>query len=260
MNQHSANDSDRVILVTGASGDIGSAIARAFAVPGARVLVHYHRHQDAALQVVCQCQQQGAQAWALSADLSDPTQVQQLVAQISHDIGRLDVIVHNAFAAFRFDPDQRNRFWDLNWDAMQHQLDGTLRTCFELCQAALPLLRAQGSGSIVLLGSDLVSRPTIAYPGYTTAKAALQGLARQMAADLGPLGIRVNTVAPGLVQGTRASRHTPETVVQELIRLTPMGRIATVHDVASAVRWLSSDEAAFITGQTLHVDGGLVMN
>ena len=250
---------DRVVLVTGASGGIGSAIATALAAQGARVVVHYHRNAQQAEQVAQRCRECGGDGWALGADLTDPSQVSTLIEQVRQEFGRIDTLVHNAFAPYRFDPDQRRRFWELGWGDVQRQIDGSVRACFELCLSALPLMRQRGSASVVLIGTDLVSRPTIAYVDYATAKSALLGLARQMAADFGPLGIRVNTIAPGLVQGTQASSHTPESVREEIVRLTPLGRIATPSDIAGAVLLLASDEAAFITGQLLHVDGGLVM-
>lgn len=249
----------RVVLVTGASRGIGAAIARSFARLGAHVVVHYHQQSGLAEQVAQDCRALGGDGWACGADLTDPEQVRALLAQIKAEMGRLDVLVHNAFAPYRFDPDHRQRFWELGWGDVQKQIDGSVRACFDLCQAALPLMRGQAGANIVLIGTDLVSRATIAYADYATAKSALAGLARHMAADLGPLGLRVNTVAPGLVQGTRASAHTPESVREQILRQTPLGRMATPDDVAGAVVLLASAQAAFITGQMLNVDGGLVM-
>jgi 3-oxoacyl-[acyl-carrier protein] reductase len=250
---------DRVALVTGASRGIGAAIARALASQGARVVVHYHRQAGLAEQVAQDCRDLGGDGWAVAADLTDPDQTRALLAQVAAEMGHIDVLVHNAFAPYRFDPDRRQRFWELQWADVQRQLDGSVRACFDLCQAALPLMRGHAGANIVLIGTDLVTRATIAYADYATAKSALAGLARHMAADLGPLGVRVNTVAPGLVQGTQASAHTPESVREQILRQTPMGRLATPDDVAGAVLMLASPQAGFITGQMLHVDGGLVM-
>ena len=250
---------DRVVLVTGSSRGIGSSIATTLAAQGARVVVHCHQQIEMAQQVAQRCRELGGDGWALAADLTDPLHIKTLLDQIQRELGVIDVVVHNAFAPYRFDPDQRQRFWELSWDEVQRQLDGSVKACFELSQAALPLMQGRQGANMVIVATDLVTRPTIAYADYATAKSALVGMARQMAADLGPMGIRVNALAPGLVQGTRASAYTPESVREQILRQTPMGRLATAQDVAGAVMLLASPEAGFITGQLLHVDGGLVM-
>ena len=115
-------------------------------------------------------------------------------------------------------------------------------------------------GAIINIASDLVARPTIPYHDYTTAKAALIGFSRNLAVELGPFGIRVNCVAPGIVYPTDATRDTKEEIKDMLIASTPMKRIATPEDVTGPVLFLASDWSRFMTGQTLYVDGGLVMN
>ena len=120
-------------------------------------------------------------------------------------------------------------------------------------------MQRHASGAIVNIATDLVERPVVPYHDYTTAKAALVGFSRNLAADVGPYGIRVNCVAPGLVAPTDASRTTKESVKEAIIATTPLRRIATPEDVAGPVVFLASDAARFVTGQTLYVDGGLVM-
>jgi 3-oxoacyl-[acyl-carrier protein] reductase len=120
-------------------------------------------------------------------------------------------------------------------------------------------MKRRGGGSIVNMASDLVARPTIPYHEYSTAKSALVGFTRNLAAELGPLGIRVNCVAPGLVYPTEASRGTKEEVKEMLTAQTPLRRIAAPDDIAGPVLFLASDWSRFMTGQTLYVDGGLVM-
>jgi 3-oxoacyl-[acyl-carrier protein] reductase len=134
-----------------------------------------------------------------------------------------------------------------------------VKAAYTVSRAMLPLLQRRSSASIVNVASDLVTRPSIPYHDYTTAKAALVGFSRNLAAELGPLGIRVNCVAPGLVYPTDASAATKEEVREMLIAQTPLRRIATPPDVAGPVLFLASDWSGFVTGQTLHVDGGLVM-
>ncbi|MDE2617239.1 MAG: 3-oxoacyl-ACP reductase [Burkholderiales bacterium] len=257
------NFAGQVILVTGASRGIGAAIAQAFAAEGGFVVVNYLRNGVAADEVVAQCKAVGAatggDAWAIRADVKDPTQVQALVAQVQAELGRIDVLVNNAFAPYRFDPEQRKRFWETGWDEYQTQFDGAVRATYNVCQAVLPGMRQRAQGSIVNLASDLVERPVVPYHDYTTAKSALVGFSRNLAADLGPLGIRVNCVAPGLVYPTDASRATKEDVKEAIVAQTPLRRIARPEDVAGPVLFLASDWSRFMTGQVLVVDGGLVM-
>jgi 3-oxoacyl-[acyl-carrier protein] reductase len=185
--------------------------------------------------------------------------VQAMVAQILQELGRIDVVVNNAFRAYAFDPEQRARFWELQWADYQAQVDGAVHAAYNVCQAVLPHFRLRGLGSIINMVSDLVERPSVPYHDYSTAKSALVGFSRNLAAELGPLGIRVNCVAPGLVVPTDASRATKEDVKDALIAQTPLRRIARPEDVAGPVLFLASEWSGFLTGQVLFVDGGLVM-
>ncbi|MBB3810664.1 SDR family oxidoreductase [Pseudochelatococcus contaminans] len=250
---------DKVILVTGASRGIGAAIAKAFAAEGGLIIVNYRTSEAAALSVVDACRKAGGEAIAIAADVTDSQAVAAMAERIGQDIGRLDVVVNNAFAPYRFDPEQRQRFPEISWGAYRAQFDGAVGAAYAVCRAMLPLLdRGQGA-SIVNIVSDLVAQPSIPYHDYTTAKAALIGFSRNLAGELGPQGIRVNCVAPGLVHPTDSSAATKEDVRETLIAQTPLRRLATPNDVAGAVLFLASEWSGFVTGQTLHVDGGLVM-
>lgn len=250
---------DRAILVTGASRGIGAAIAKAFATEGGIVIVNYRTNEAAAEAVVAECRALGGEALAIAADVTSADAVAAMAARIAEEVGRLDVVVNNAFAPYRFDPDNRARFWETPWKAYEQQFEGAVKAAYTVSRAMLPLLQRRNGASIVNLASDLVTRPSIPYHDYTTAKAALTGFSRNLAAELGPLGIRVNCVAPGLVYPTQASEATPEEVREMLIAQTPLRRIATPEDVAGPVLFLASDWSRFVTGQVLHVDGGLVM-
>lgn len=250
---------DRAILVTGASRGIGAAIAAAFAAEGGLVIVNYRENHAAAEAVADRCRALGGQALAVAADVTDAGAVAALADRITEEVGRLDAIVNNAFAPYRFDPDRRMRFRDVPWDAYQRQFDGAVRAAYNVVQAMLPLMTRRSGGSIVNLASDLVARPSIPYHDYTTGKAALVGFSRNLAAELGPIGVRVNCVAPGLVTPTDASRDTPEEVREALIAQTPLRRLATPEDVAGPVLFLAGEDSRFVTGQVLYVDGGLVM-
>ncbi|MCX7272637.1 MAG: SDR family oxidoreductase, partial [Burkholderiales bacterium] len=225
----------RVVLVTGASRGIGAAIARAFAPRGAAVAVNFLRRHDAAQAVVQDCRAAGGDAVALAADVTRPDQAQALVERTVAEFGRLDVLVNNAFAPYAFDPEQRQPVDALTWPDFQRQFDGAVGAAFHLCRAALPHLRRDAQGAIVNIASDLIEDPVVPYPDYATAKAALVGLSRQLAAELGPQGVRVNCVAPGLVHPTEGSAATRAAFREALAAATPLRRLARPEDVAGPV-------------------------
>lgn len=251
---------DKVILITGASRGIGAAIAKAFADEGGAVAVNYLKNSDAAEASVAACRDVGGTAAAFQADVTDPDAIVALVEDVLETFGRIDVLVNNAFRPYRFDPENREMFWDLDWSDYQAQIDGALIPTHGLSKAVLPAMKKQARGSIVNIATDLVARPTIPYHDYTTAKAALIGFSRNLAAELGPLGIRVNCVAPGIVYPTDGTRDTREEVKDAIIGQTPLKRLARPEDVAGPVLFLASAWSGFVTGQTIYVDGGLVMS
>jgi len=250
---------DRTVLVTGASRGIGAALARAFAAEGAAVVVNYLQNDAAAERVAAECRELGGDGWAYKADVTSETAVAAMVEAVIVEFGKIDVLVNNAFRPYAFDPEARAPFWETEWGDYEAQIGGALFSTYHLCKAVLPSMRRRTGGSIVNMSSDLVARPTIPYHDYATAKAALIGFSRNLAMELGPLGIRVNCVAPGLVYPTDASRATKEDVKEAIIAQTPLRRIATPEDIAGPVLFLASDWSRFMTGQTLYVDGGLVM-
>jgi 3-oxoacyl-[acyl-carrier protein] reductase len=250
---------NKVVLITGAGRGIGAAIAAGFAREGATVAVNYLNNANAAEATVARCQALGGDAFALPADVRIQAQAQNLVEQVLLEAGRIDIVVNNAFAPYAFDPELRKRFWELDWQNYQDQLDGAVHAAYNICQAVLPHFRQRAQGSIINVVSDLVARPSVPYHDYTTAKSALVGFSRNLAAELGPLGIRVNCVAPGLVYPTDASRSTREDVKEQITAQTPLRRIAAPEDIAGPVLFLASNWARFMTGQVLYVDGGLVM-
>ena len=253
------NFEGKVVLVTGASRGIGAAIAQAFAAEGATVIVNHLSNDAAAADVVAKCKAAGGDAWAIKADVTSQDAVQSLVAQALEEAGRIDVVVNNAFRPYSFDPQARQMFGELAWSDYQAQFDGAVGAAYNVCKAVLPHFRQRAQGSIVNIVSDLVERPSVPYHDYTTAKSALVGFSRNLAAELGPLGIRVNCVAPGLVYPTQGSSATREEFREAIVAATPMRRIARPEDVAGPVLFLASDWSRFMTGQVLFVDGGLVM-
>ena len=253
------NFAGKTVLITGASRGIGAAIAEAFAVENASVVVNYLQNVQAAEATVAACNAKGGNALAVQADVTDPVEARRLVAKTEDVFGKIDVLVHNAFAPFIFSAEQRKLFWDLDWDAFQAQIDGSVKAAHGMVQAVLPKMLERAEGTIITIATNLIANPLVPYHDYTTAKSALVGFSRNLAMELGPLGIRVNTVCPGLVYPTAASRHVKEKLKTSLIAQTPMRRIATPEDVAGPVLFLASSWARFMTGQTLYVDGGVIM-
>ena len=250
---------DKVVLVTGASRGIGAAIAKAFAREGATVVVNYLRSPTAADQVVESCKALGGDAFSICADVNSETAVQAMIDQSVSDAGKIDIVVNNAFMAYAFNPDERRLFWNLEWEDYVRQVEGSLHSAYNVCKSIVPEFRKRAQGSIINISTDLVERPIIPYHEYTTAKSALIAFSRNLAVELGPLGIRVNCVAPGLVYPTDSSRETKEDVLETIIGQTPLRRVAAPDDVAGPVLFLASPWSGFMTGQTLYVDGGLVM-
>lgn len=249
----------KVVLVTGASRGIGAAIATAFAREGATVAINHLSNDAAAAATVAACQAAGGDAWAVKADVGSAPAVQAMVDAVARELGPIDIVVNNAFRPYAFDPRRRTLFDDLQWSDYQAQFDGAVGGAFHVCRAVLPQMRLRAQGAIVNIASNLVEHPVVAYHDYTTAKASLVAFSRNLASELGPLGIRVNCVAPGLVYPTQASESTQESFRESLMAATPLRRIARPEDVAGPVLFLASDWAGFMTGQVLFVDGGLVM-
>ena len=250
---------DKVVLVTGASRGIGAEIARSFAREGATVVVNYLSNAMAADVVVEQCQAQGGDAWAVQADVGSAQAVQSMIDAIVLEAGRLDVVVNNALRHYAFDPRRRTAFDNLTWQDYQSQFEGAVGAAFNVCRAALPHFKQRAQGCIVNISTNLVENPVVPYHDYTTAKASLEAFSRNLAAELGPFGIRVNCVAPGLVYPTDSSGDTQESFRESLMAATPLRRIARPADIAGPVLFLASDWSGFMTGQVLFVDGGLVM-
>jgi len=240
----------RVALVTGASRGIGAATARALAGHGAAVAVNYFRSRNAADQVVGQIVAAGGRALAVAADVREQTQVEAMTGQVNEALGAIDILVLNAAISFPTVP-----FLEYPWEAFEAKLTGELRAAFFCCRIVAPQMVERGKGCIIAISSGLSRQTAPGFCAHSTAKSGLDALMRSLAAELGPHGIRVNTVAPGLTL-TDATANLPAEHKQMMARLTPLRRNALAEDVAGAVLALAGDETGFVSGAYLPVSGG----
>ena len=249
---------DKVVLVTGASRGIGAEIARAFSREGAAVAVNFVKNVDAANSVVDQCKEEGNEAAAFQADVTDIDSGITLVDEVIQHYGKIDILGNNAIRPYKFEPEKRKMFWELDWGHYQSQIEGTLLSTHTLCKAVVPSMTRAANGAIVNVATNLVERPIIPYHDYTTAKAALVGFSKNLAAELGPLGIRVNCVAPGLIptEMLMETMKVDETAVEKMGAGIAAGRVGTPEDIATACIYLCSEAATGVTGQTIWVTGG----
>lgn len=244
----------RVAIVTGGSGGIGSAICERLAQDGHAVVVHYARNADAAAQVCERIKSRGGKAVAVEADLQTAGSAQRLVDAATRHFGGVGVLVNNASGRIAPIP-----VLSTEWTDIQQHLDIQVRAALALAQLCAKDMATRKSGRIVNIGSQAADgAPTAGWLHYSLAKAAQAALTRSLALELGPLGIAVNTVAPGMTD-THLIGDIPEKVQLLTARQTPLRRLATPADIAGAVAYLASDAAQFVTGQTLRVNGGLVM-
>jgi 3-oxoacyl-[acyl-carrier protein] reductase len=250
----------RVVLVTGSSRGIGAAIAESFARQGAHVIINYVKSEEGAKEFANYLiDKYKVDAFTIRADVTDESAVKAMIDEIVEEFNTLDVVVNNALYGYTFDPDERKKAWELSWEDYQHQIDGSLKGSYNVCKYAIPIMKGKGFGRIINMVSNLVYRLVVPYHDYNTAKGALLSFSKNLAADLGPFGITVNCVAPGLVYPTDASRRTKEEIKEAIISETPLRRIARPEDITGSVLFFASNWASFITGQTVIVDGGFTM-
>jgi 3-oxoacyl-[acyl-carrier protein] reductase len=240
--------SGRTALVTGASGGIGGAIARLLHHSGAAVAVTGTR--VAALEALAA--ELGPRALALAADLADPAASERLVRDAEAAMGHLDILVNNAGVTR---DGLALRLRDEDWQAV---IEINLNATFRLTRAALRGMVRRRHGRVVCITSVVGVTGNAGQANYVASKAAMIGMAKSIAAEVATRGITVNCVAPGFI-GTAMTAKLSDEQGARIAATIPMGRIGTPDDVAAAVLFLASSEASYITGQTLHVNGGMAM-
>lgn len=235
-------------LVTGGSRGVGLGIVLALAQAGANVLTCYRRDAEAAQSLARELKQIPGQHHVLQADVTRPDEVTELIGECRDRLGGLHVVVSNAGAISHVP------FAELTLAEWHRVIDTNLTAAAQVIQQALPLL-ADG-GSIIGIGSRVATVGIPLRAHYTAAKAGLIGLSRSLAKELGPRGIRVNVIAPGVID-TEEARQLPAQRREHYTRLAALRRLGRPEEVGAAVVFLASDESSYITGETLHVDGGI---
>jgi 2,3-dihydro-2,3-dihydroxybenzoate dehydrogenase len=242
----------KAVLVTGASSGIGAATARRFGREGARVMVS-GLDEDGTASVAREIGVAGGEAHCIHGDLSDRAFCRRLFDETLARLGRLDVLVNNAGVSRRGTAEETS---DETWDLT---LAVNLSAMFFLSRAAVPVMRGQGGGAIVNTASELAIVATTRAPVYCASKAGVVQLTRAMALDHAREGIRINAVCPGPVDTPLLAgfRDHPEEELRKIAAETPMGRIGTPDEIAAAILFLASDDASFMTGAAMVVDGGI---
>ncbi|HGL6720999.1 SDR family oxidoreductase [Burkholderia contaminans] len=248
-----ADFSGRVVLVTGAAQGIGAAIARRFAESDAFVALADLNGQAAAAQADALAST-GGDARAYRVDAASRDELGALVAAVERDGGRLDVVIHNA-AYFPLTP-----FTQIDEPTLDRTLSVNLSALFWLAQAALPAFERAGAGRLLVTSS--VTGPRVVYPGlahYAASKAGVNGFIRAAALELARRNVTVNGVEPGMIRTPAAGNLGDASVAAQIARDIPLARMGEPEDIANAMLFLASADAAYITGQTIVVDGGATL-
>ena len=242
----------KVALVTGGSRGIGRAICLELASRGATVIVNFHRSADAANEVVSEIESGGGTAAAWQADVSNADQVANLFKQAVAAQGTIDILVNNAGMT------RDNVIMMMKPDDFDTVMNTNLRSCWLCCKAAARLMMRKRTGSIINITSVVGIAGNGGQTNYAASKAGIIGLTKSLAKEVAVRGIRVNAVAPGFID-TDMTADLSDELKGTAIDAIPLGRMGAPQDIAKAVAFLASGDSAYITGQTLVVDGGMVM-
>jgi 3-oxoacyl-[acyl-carrier protein] reductase len=245
---------DKVAIITGSSRGIGAATAKLLASHGAKVAVNYSSSKERGEEVVAEIVAGGGRAMLVRADVTRRDDVEAMVEAVERQLGPVDILVNNANMSFPVAP-----FVEYRWEDFERKLTSELKASFFTCQAVVPGMIKRRAGCIVNLSSGLSRAPGWGFIAHSSAKSALDAFSRGLAQELGPMGIRVNVVAPGLTL-TDATAHLPKEMQAAVAAHTPLQRLAQPDDVAGAVLSFCLETSRFVTGTYLPVCGGMQMS
>ena len=243
---------DKVAVVTGSSKGIGAAIAKLLASRGAKVVVNYRSSPDAAEAVIMEIKEAGGEAIAVQADVGQSSEAQRLIKTAIDTYGQIDILVNNAGTTR---DNLVMKMKDDDWDSI---IQTNLSSVYYCSKAVVRPMMKKRRGRIINITSVVGLAGQGGQTNYAASKAGMIGFTKSLAKEVGSRNITVNAVAPGYIP-TDLTSVLPENQIKTIVDNTPVGRMGTVEDIAGAVLYLASDEASFITGQVLSVDGGLVM-
>jgi len=246
----------QIALITGASSGIGRATADALARQGARVAVNYHKNASGAQQAVDSINKAGGEAIAIRADVTARADVQVMIETVRSRWGRVDILVNNAgdLLARRSLPDMTEEYWD-------QIMALNLKSVFLCVKAVWEEMTARRAGSIINITS--IAGRNGGGPGaaaYAAAKGGLITYTKGLAKELAPRGVRVNAVAPGVISTPYHERYSPPELFEKYVAAIPMGRAGSSEEVADVIAFLASPAARYITGETIEVNGGMLMD
>ena len=243
---------ERIALVTGSSRGIGRAVARRLAAEGCAVCINYRERQDCAEALAAELTAAGCRVMTVQADVSQRQQVNDMVHRVEDTFGPVSLLVNNAGVA------GQALFQDITDELWHRYFSVNVDGAFHTVQAVLPHMLHQHAGCIVNISSIWGQRGASCEVAYACTKAGIIALTRSLAMELAPSGIRVNCVAPGVINTDMVQVLGQETL-DELVKETPLGRLGTPEDIAYAVAFFASERAGFITGQVLTADGGFIV-
>ncbi|MFQ6607140.1 MAG: 3-oxoacyl-ACP reductase FabG [Fidelibacterota bacterium] len=242
---------DRVVLVTGAGQGIGQATAVRFADEGSKVIVAEY-NADTGEAVTTQINKSGGEALFVQVDIAHPESVKAMVSQVMTTFDHLDVLVNNAGVI------KDNTLQKMTEEEFDRVLSVNLRGTYNCTQAAAEIMREQGSGVILNAASVVALYGNYGQTNYVASKAGIIGMTKVWARELGKDGIRVNAVAPGFI-ATDMTAGIPDSVLEMMMKKVPLRRMGEAEEVASVYAWLASDDASYVTGAVISVDGGVVV-